>query len=362
MTTQFFLPLADVGQGIKPSSGAQLFFFASDGVTPKDTFTDQEGLIPHSNPVISDANGVFAQIWLEGEYEVTLKDKNDVQIWEADNVGTEGDQLSVTKQSIVTVTGQLLYAIPGNASDQGTVNINGRMLQETNGDYVWVKNGDVFDLLLTTAVFDTEDMEVTNRSIVAPPAASSTLGQNLTFIADVATTDLNLVDNFATDNFDIVGDNGGAEWSYTGTTNPSKAGSPPDLDTGNVYDLLGRIYVYSKTVLFDRAFGIKSSDAGLNIHIDVTQQLNDFVAFGRLRAAQDGLAKGGSNLFFTPRQELEKTGTLNLIDYYIKINFNNTRIIQQDSTNDIINWEANNAGFEFVELLWDPAITAEDFF
>ena len=146
MTTQFFSPHADVGQGIKPSSGAKLFFFASDGVTPKDTFTDQAGLIPHANPVISDSNGVFAQIWLEGEYEVTLKDKNDVQIREADNVGTEGDQLSVTKQSITTVTGQLIYAIPGNASDQGTVNVNGRMLQETNGSYTWVKNGDVFDL------------------------------------------------------------------------------------------------------------------------------------------------------------------------------------------------------------------------
>lgn len=78
MSSRFILPFADVGSGIKPSSGAKLFFFQTDGVTPKDTFSDQLSTpTPNTNPVISDSNGVFGDIYISGDYKVTLKDKND---------------------------------------------------------------------------------------------------------------------------------------------------------------------------------------------------------------------------------------------------------------------------------------------
>ena len=78
MTSRFVSPFYDVGSGIKPSSGSRLFFFKTDGVTPKDTFSDQLSTpTPNTNPVISDSNGVFGDIYISGDYKVTLKDKND---------------------------------------------------------------------------------------------------------------------------------------------------------------------------------------------------------------------------------------------------------------------------------------------
>lgn len=82
MTSRFILPLADVGSGIKPSSGAKLFFFETDGVTPKDTFSDQLSTpTPNANPVIADSNGVFDDIYISGAYKVTLQNKNGSQIF-----------------------------------------------------------------------------------------------------------------------------------------------------------------------------------------------------------------------------------------------------------------------------------------
>ena len=75
------MPFADVGSGIKPSSSAQLFFFETDGTTPKDTYTTKAATVANANPVIADSNGVFSAIYITGDYLVTLKDKNDSQIF-----------------------------------------------------------------------------------------------------------------------------------------------------------------------------------------------------------------------------------------------------------------------------------------
>jgi hypothetical protein len=82
MTSRFILPFADVGSGIKLSSGAKLFFFQTDGVTPKDTFSDQLSTpTPNTNPVIANAVGVFGDIYIDGDYKVDLKDENGSQIF-----------------------------------------------------------------------------------------------------------------------------------------------------------------------------------------------------------------------------------------------------------------------------------------
>lgn len=86
MTSRFILPFADVGSGIKPSSGAKLFFFETGTSTPKDTFSDSTATTPNDNPVTADDNGVFPDIFIVGTYKVVLKDKNGIQIWETDPV------------------------------------------------------------------------------------------------------------------------------------------------------------------------------------------------------------------------------------------------------------------------------------
>jgi hypothetical protein len=82
MSSRFVMPFADVGSGIKPASGAKLFFFEVDGVTPKDTFSDQlPAPTPNTNPVIADSKGVFSDIYIDGDYKVTLQDNNGSQIF-----------------------------------------------------------------------------------------------------------------------------------------------------------------------------------------------------------------------------------------------------------------------------------------
>lgn len=80
MASLFTAPQFDAGHGIKPADGALLYFYEEGTNEPKDTFTDEALTIPNSNPVVSDANGVFAEIWMaEGDrYKAELKDKNDV--------------------------------------------------------------------------------------------------------------------------------------------------------------------------------------------------------------------------------------------------------------------------------------------
>ena len=106
------MPFADVGSGIKPSSGAQLFFFEDDGVTPKDTFSDQLSTpTPNTNPVISDSNGVFSDIYIAGSYKVTLKDKNGSQIFGLALVSSSVDTSTVGSVAV------LLFANVANMLD-----------------------------------------------------------------------------------------------------------------------------------------------------------------------------------------------------------------------------------------------------
>lgn len=80
MASRFITPTVDVGQGIKPASGAKLNFFETGTSTPKDTFTDSGAGTPNANPVIADSNGVFPDIFISGTYKVILTDKNDIQV------------------------------------------------------------------------------------------------------------------------------------------------------------------------------------------------------------------------------------------------------------------------------------------
>lgn len=138
MSSRFILPFADVGSGIKPSSGAKLFFFEVDGVTPKDTFSDQLSTpTPNTNPVISNSNGVFGDIYIEGVYKVTLTDKNDTQIFGGARVdssfsaGAGGTSLPTT--DLISST---------TSFDADTVLLtSGFTTSGDGGGATWVQNG-----------------------------------------------------------------------------------------------------------------------------------------------------------------------------------------------------------------------------
>ena len=93
--SRFISPFADVGGGIKPASGAKLFFYATGTNTFKNTYNCPDGTTANANPVIADSSGVFPDIFLNGTYKVVLQDKNGAQQWEADpveDVSTDGGQ------------------------------------------------------------------------------------------------------------------------------------------------------------------------------------------------------------------------------------------------------------------------------
>ena len=111
--TRFNLPFADVGSGIRPADGALLFFFKAGTSDPKDTFSDEFGVTPNSNPVVANSVGVFSDIWLDGSYKVVLEDKNNVQQWEADPVRSEllDVEISQTITELRAITGALAQTV-----------------------------------------------------------------------------------------------------------------------------------------------------------------------------------------------------------------------------------------------------------
>jgi len=110
MSSPFVLPKQFVlDQNGEPLMGAKLYFYEISTSTPKDTFIDAAMNTAHPNPLISDAYGVFPQIWLDEsgtDYRVTLTDQFEV---EQQGYPVDGLLSQVTPQdlldAIITVDG-----------------------------------------------------------------------------------------------------------------------------------------------------------------------------------------------------------------------------------------------------------------
>lgn len=79
--------IAFLGSVVVP--GAKLTFTATGTTTPQNTYTDIGLTVASSNPVVADANGVFAPIYLDPSlpaYRVKLTTSADVLVKQVDNV------------------------------------------------------------------------------------------------------------------------------------------------------------------------------------------------------------------------------------------------------------------------------------
>jgi len=132
MASRFVIPFAEVGNGIAPEDGAKLSFFETGTSTPKNTFSDSAATIPNTNPVISDANGLFADIFVTGTYKVVLKDKNDVQIWEADPV----DEFASSGGSVKNIDTLALAVNDSSIQDGDALNIRVSTVDDGGGG-IW---------------------------------------------------------------------------------------------------------------------------------------------------------------------------------------------------------------------------------
>jgi len=80
-------PIASAhGQNVRPSDGAKLYFYEVGTTTAKTVYSDAGLTTPLSSPVVADGSGRFPLIYLQGNFKNILTDKNDVQIWEEDDL------------------------------------------------------------------------------------------------------------------------------------------------------------------------------------------------------------------------------------------------------------------------------------
>ena len=80
-----------------PLSGGKLYFYTTETLTAKDTYSDSDLTTANTNPVVADAGGRFGNIFLgSGTYRVILKDSDDVTIYDRDPVdGAAGNSGAV---------------------------------------------------------------------------------------------------------------------------------------------------------------------------------------------------------------------------------------------------------------------------
>lgn len=156
--SRFVLPFADVGSGIRPSSGAKLLFSETGTNIPKDTFNCPHGTTANSNPVIADSTGVFPDIFMIGIYKVILLDKNDAQQWEADPVESFSD-LNAVARALNVLDSDIIYdtdtvtAIPAyiySASQQKTYSVpadaQGKFISSVVSDVLYTTVGGPYKL------------------------------------------------------------------------------------------------------------------------------------------------------------------------------------------------------------------------
>lgn len=90
MATLFQLPKAAPVSGGNSYSGAKAYFYQSGTTTAITTYTTAALSVPHANPVVADANGVFAPIFIDEAtnptYKLRLNTSSDVLIYEIDNL------------------------------------------------------------------------------------------------------------------------------------------------------------------------------------------------------------------------------------------------------------------------------------
>lgn len=96
MPSPVFEPDTNVG-GI--CAGCKLYTYAAGTTTPLSVWTDVALSVAHANPVVLDASGRAAAIYLNPtlSYKLTLKTSADVELWTRDNIiGPNAGVLSVT--------------------------------------------------------------------------------------------------------------------------------------------------------------------------------------------------------------------------------------------------------------------------
>jgi hypothetical protein len=140
-----------------PLAGGLLYTYESGTTTPLETFTDNTGNTPNTNPIVLDANG-YCDIWIgDTPYKFVLHDADDNPVRTVDPVQSLAAQIAAQ----INIAGAL--SITGNLSDvadkvAALVNLNIAPFSYpvahaiTNGQSASLLSGETFDGTAYTSV------------------------------------------------------------------------------------------------------------------------------------------------------------------------------------------------------------------
>lgn len=136
-----------------PRAGAKLYTYETGTSTPKPTYSDAGLTVPNANPMISDADGYFSDIFLaSGAYRFRLTTSADAQIWQADNIEGGSTALPLTGG---TMTGFItLHADPTQPLHAVTKQYVDNKFTASVKDYGAVGNGSTDDTAAVQAAVD----------------------------------------------------------------------------------------------------------------------------------------------------------------------------------------------------------------
>ena len=103
MAYRFVLPRADVGRGLTPSSGSTLEFFEPGTAVVKQTYSDFDLTIPNVGTPTANSNGVFGDIFLDGQADVSLRNGDGGLIWGPARIYAPDDSVTNLAATAVSV-------------------------------------------------------------------------------------------------------------------------------------------------------------------------------------------------------------------------------------------------------------------
>lgn len=139
MASLFYLPK------VVSLPGSKLYFYQTGTTTPQSVYTDADLQVAHSNPVVADASGVFAPIYLDPtlpDYRVSHYTSADVLIYTADDIpSNQNVQQSMRLES--TNPFLLLYDTDGTSGSR-------KYRVRVNGDTFIVESSNEAETVFTT--------------------------------------------------------------------------------------------------------------------------------------------------------------------------------------------------------------------
>lgn len=200
-------------------SGALLYCYAPPGTsTPKNVYTTSVLNVAHANPVVADAAGRFAAIYMDGTYNFILKDAAGTTIWSENNV--QGVSASNRFGSTVALTATT--AIDSSYASKhitctNAITLNLDLLATlAEGFEISVRNDGTANVTI-----DPNGSELINgvTTWILPPQASAIVVAGATAWSAIDTTGIaqgiTNVTSAATIDLDAIGNNKG---NVTGTT------------------------------------------------------------------------------------------------------------------------------------------------